>query len=133
LIPGLDPIDANEKINPMIPSSTSGGATRLSSWMIIIEDITNSTEGNILELVDADDWQMQMRVQVGKLNYMGAPTFKGGAFGGGAFTQSWDHPGYKVIYAQRDKAYFVKDITKSLLIKPINPLTGRAIWGDYWT
>lgn len=126
VVPGLDPKDANSDINPMITVSPTLGAHRLSSYMIIIDDITNSEGGNICELVYKDDWDINCRVKIGKLNYMGAPTFNGAT--GSMFVSSSDHPGYEVIMTARDKAYWVKDITKSLLIKPINPMTGKPIY-----
>ena len=39
LAPGLDPIDANDHINPIVPLSNGTiGGHRLSSYMFIIED-----------------------------------------------------------------------------------------------
>lgn len=127
LVPGLDPIDANEQVNPMVSVSPTAGAHRLSSYMIIIEDITNNESGNIIELVHGQDWDFQKRVIVGKLNYLGAPVF-----GNGTFLSSSHHPGYQMIMEKRDKAYWVKDVTKSLLIKPYNPYTGRPIYDGYF-
>lgn len=127
LVPGLDPTDANPQINPIIPLSKGIGGHRLSSYMIIIEDITSNDTGNIVELVHGADWDVQKRVIVGKLNYLGAPTFNGGVFNSASH-----HPGYQMVMEQRDKAYWVKDITKSLLIKPINPQTGRPIYDGYF-
>ena len=127
LVPGLDPTDANPQINPVVPMSNGIGGHRLSSYMIIIEDITNNASGNIVELVYQNDWDFQKRVIVGKLPYLGQPRFNGGVF-----NSANHHPGYQMIMEKRDKAYWVKDITKSLLIKPINPFTGRAIYDGYF-
>lgn len=127
LIPGLDPTEANEAINPKVPVAAGVGAHRLSSYMIIIEDITNNTQGNIVELVHGHDWDFQKRVITGKLNYLGAPTFNNGTFNSASH-----HPGYQMFMEKKDKAYWVKDITKSLLIKPINPLTGRPIYDGFY-
>lgn len=124
--PGLDPHDANDLINPMVTVAKSVGAHRLSSYMIIVDDITNSDGGNICELVPKHGFDMQQRVVVGKLNYLGSPNY------GGVFHSAGNHPGYEMYIEKRDKAYFVKDITKSLLIKPINERTGRPIYDGFF-
>lgn len=126
LAPGLDPIDANEMINPMVPLSKGIGGHRLSSYMFIIDDITN-TGDNVVELVDSEDWDLRHSFIQGKLPY----PFKGLA-GGGSWQRSNHHPGFEVYLEKRHKAYWVKDVTKSLLIKPINPFTGRAIYDGFY-
>jgi len=123
LAPGLDPIDANPQVNPIVPMSKGIGGHRLSSYMFIIDDITNADSGNIVELVYGPDWDYRHSVIQGKMAYMG------NTFGNsGSWQRSNHHPGFEVFMEKRHKAYFVKDITKSLLIKPINPFNGRPIY-----
>lgn len=126
LNPALDPVEANDKVNPTVPLSNGVGGHRLSSYMFIITDILDQESDNVLELVTAHDWDFSKRVEVGKLPYMGQARMNG------AFQSSSDHPGFKVKLEKRHKAYFVKDTTKSLLIKPINPYTGRPIYSGYY-
>ena len=125
LVPGLDPEEANEQINPLVPASKGIGGHRLSSYMFIIDDITN-TGDNVVELVCKDDWDTQMSVHQGKLAYPGTK------FGNGMWQRGSNHPGFEVYMEKRHKAYWVKDVTKSLLIKPINPFTGRALYSGYY-
>jgi hypothetical protein len=117
LIPALDPIVANDLENPYV------GAHRLSSYVMIIDDL--SGEGsNICEMVYGPDWDFQHRFINGKMNYLDVR----GSGGFGAFQSSSHHPGFEVFMEKRHKAYWIKDITKSLLIKPINPRTGKPIF-----
>lgn len=126
LNPGLDPIDANELVNPMVPLSNGIGGHRLSSYMFIITDITDTNSDNVVEIVYGPDPDFDKSVEVGKLPYMGQPRMNG------AYQRSSNHPGYKVMMQKRHKAYFVKDVTKSLIIKPINPFTGRPIFSGVY-
>lgn len=127
LNPGLDPIEANEYVNPIVPISNNIGGHRLSSYMFMISDIIeNGDNGNVLELVYGPDWDFEKSVIVGKLPYMGQSRYNG------AYQRSNHHPGYKVILEKRHKAYFLKDATKSLLIKPLNPRTGRPIFSGFF-
>jgi hypothetical protein len=122
LAAGLDPIDANDFINPIVPLSNGTlGGHRLSSYMFIIDDITSGTD-NVLELVYGNDWDMTHSVHQGKLAYPGNENGKG------SWQRGSNHPGFEVYMEQRHKAYFVKDVTKSLLIKPINPFTNKPIY-----
>lgn len=127
LAPALDPVDANPLVNPIVPLSNTIGGHRLSSYMFIIDDLTEFESDNIVELVYGYDWDITKRVNVGKLNYMGAPSYNG-AF----ITSTPHHPGYEIFMEKRHKAYFLKDPTKSLLIKPINPFTNRPIFSVYF-
>lgn len=123
LAAGLDPIDANDFINPVVPlSNGSVGGHRLSSYMFIIDDITNGASDNVMELVYGNDWDMTHSVHQGKLPYMGTQN------NSGSWQRGSNHPGFEVYMEQRHKAYFVKDVTKSLLIKPINPFTNKPIY-----
>lgn len=126
LAPGLDPIDANEMINPMVPVSKGIGGHRLSSYIFIIDDITN-TGDNVVELVDKYDWDVTHRVIQGKMAY----PFKGLNSGNSHLSAS-NHPGFEVYLEKKHKAYWVKDITKSLIIKPINPFTQRPIYDGFY-
>lgn len=126
LNPALDPHEANDRVNPIIPTSGVIGGHRLSSYMFIITDIVDVESDNVLELVYGPDHEFEKRVIVGKLPYMGQPRMNG------AFQSSNHHPGYQVMIEKRHKAYFVKDTTKSLLIKPINPFNGRPIFSGYF-
>jgi hypothetical protein len=126
LAPGLDPIDANELINPMVPMSKTIGGHRLSSYMFIIEDIVDLEGDNICELVYGPDWDVRKSVIQGKLAYMG------NTFNGDMWQRSGHHPGYEVFMEKRHSAYWVKDITRSLVIKPINPFTNKPIFNGYF-
>lgn len=126
LNPALDPVEANEYVNPMIPLSNQIGGHRLSSYMFIITDLTEQNSDNVVELVYGPDWDFEKSVEVGKLPYMGQSRMNG------AYQRSSNHPGYKVMIEKRHKAYFVKDTTRSLLIKPINPFTGRPIYSGFF-
>lgn len=123
LNPALDPVDANERINPIVPFSNNIGGHRLSSYMFIISDITENGSDNIVELIYKPDWDFTKSVEVGKLPYMNQPMYNG------AFIKSSNHPGFKVTMTKKHKAYFLKDATKSLLIKPLNPYTGKPLFG----
>lgn len=127
LAEGLDPHDANEQVNPVVPATKGIGGHRLSSYMFIIDDITNNDSGNICELVYGPDWDYRRSVIQGKMPY------PGNTFGNGMWQRSNHHPGFEVFMEKRHKAYFVKDVTKSLLIKPINPFTGRPIYESYFS
>lgn len=117
-VPALDPIIANDWENPIY------GGERLSSYMFIIDDL--SAEGNnVYEIVYGPDWDFSHRFINGKMNYLDV---KSGQSSFAAFQSSSHHPGFEVFMEKRHKAYWIKDITKSLLIKPINPRTGRPIF-----
>lgn len=124
LAPGLDPIDANEQVNPVVPNIKGIGGHRLSSYMFIIDDITNYDSDNVIELVDSKDWDLRHSVRQGKMAYLGTE------FGDGKWQRSSNHPGFEVYLEKRHKAYFLKDPTKSLLIKPVNPHTGRPVFSS---
>jgi hypothetical protein len=46
----------------------------------------------------------------------------------GPWQSSNNGPGFEVYIEKRMKAYHIKDITRSLLIKPYNPFTGKPIF-----
>lgn len=126
LNPALDPVEANDKVNPMVPVANGIGGHRLSSYMFVITDILEQESDNVVELMYGPDWDFEKSVEVGKLPYMGQARMQG------AYQRSSNHPGYKVMIEKRHKAYFVKDVTKSLLIKPLNPFTGRPIYSGFY-
>lgn len=118
-VPALDPIVANDLENPIV------GGERLSSYIFIIDDL--SAEGdNVYEVVYGPDWDFNWRYINGKMNYLDAKSSSTGSMA--PFQSSSQHPGFQVFMEKRHKAYWIKDITKSLLIKPINPRTGRPIF-----
>lgn len=117
-VPALDPIIANDWENPLY------GGERLSSYIFIIDDL--SAEGdNVHEIVYGPEWDFNWRYINGKMNYLDA---KSNGSSSAPFQSSSQHPGFQVFMEKRHKAYWIKDITKSLLIKPINPRTGRPIF-----
>lgn len=117
-VPALDPIIANDLENPLF------GGERLSSYIFIIDDL--SAEGdNVYEVVYGPDWDYQHRFINGKMNYL---DIKSSSSSFAAFQSANNHPGFQVFLEKRHKAYWIKDITKSLLIKPINPRTGKPIF-----
>lgn len=121
--PALDPEYANSSVNPIVPLSGEIGGHRLSSYMFLIDDLSvNAEGGNILELVCDGDWDFSKQVIVGKLPYMGVSKsmneWEGSHLG----------PGFDVYLTKKHKAYFLKDPTRSLIIKPINPFTGMPIF-----
>lgn len=117
-VPALDPIIANDLENPLF------GGERLSSYIFIIDDL--SAEGdNVYEVVYGPDWDYQHRFINGKMNYL---DIKSSSSSFAAFQAANNHPGFQVFLEKRHKAYWIKDITKSLLIKPINPRTGKPIF-----
>ena len=126
LAPGLDPVDANPQVNPVVAGAKGIGGNRLSSYMFIIDDITDYDSDNIVELVYGPDWDTRISVIQGKMAYMGDRQFNN------RWQRSSHHPGFEVFMEKRHKAYWVKDVTKSLLIKPINPTTGRPIYDPYF-
>lgn len=118
-VPALDPIIANDWENPLY------GGERLSSYIFIIDDL--SAEGNnVHEIVYGPEWDFNWRYINGKMNYLDAKSNSTGSMA--PFQSSSQHPGFQVFMEKRHKAYWIKDITKSLLIKPINPRTGRPIF-----
>lgn len=117
-VPALDPIIANDLENPLCDGE------RLSSYIFIIDDL--SAEGdNVYEVVYGPQWDFNWRYINGKMNYLDAKSSTNSI---APFQSSSQHPGFEVFMEKRHKAYWVKDITKSLLIKPINPRTGKPIF-----
>ncbi len=112
-VPALDPIYANEYNNPLYQGH------RLSSYMFIIDDLSGEG-GNVEELVYGPDWDFNHFYENGKMSYED--------MGGKPFHGNKDIPGFNVYMEKRMKAYRLIDPTKSLIIKPINPYTGKMIF-----
>lgn len=122
-IPALDPIQANDLENPMIDGH------RLSSYVFIIDDLTANND-NIHEIVYGPDFDFHHFYINGRMNYMDSPNMSSSR--SGPYQASNLNPGFEVYIEKRHKAFWVKDITKSLLIKPFNPRTGRPIFEPYF-
>lgn len=114
-VPAFDPIEANDIENPMVDGH------RLSSYIYVIDDLTSKND-NIYEIVYGPDFDFHHRYINGRMNYMDSPTMKG------PWQSSNNGPGFEVYIEKRMKAYHIKDITRSLLIKPYNPFTGKPIF-----
>lgn len=123
-IPALDPIQANELENPMIDGH------RLSSYMFIVDDLSAQND-NIHEIIYGPDRDFNHFYVNGRMNYMDNPNYSTSR--GGPYQSSGPGvPGFEVYIEKRHKMYWVKDPTKSLLIKPYNPRTGRPIFEPYF-
>ena len=123
-VPALDPIQANELENPQVDGH------RLSSYMFIIDDLTAQND-NIYEIVYGPDRDFNHFYVNGRMNYMDSPAF--GTSRSGPYQSSGPAiPGFEVYIEKRHKMYWVKDPTKSLLIKPYNPRTGRPLFEPYF-
>lgn len=122
--PSLDPATASETINPFVTVQNGVGGNRLSSYIYIINDLSGSTTNdNVVEFVYGPDYDVTKVVDVGRLNY---PGFGSGNVHRGDIT----NPGFTVHFLQKTKAYWLVDPTKSLILKPFNPKTGKPIF-DY--
>jgi hypothetical protein len=122
-VPALDPIAANEIENPMIEGH------RLSSYMFIIDDLTASND-NIHEIVYGPDFDFHHFYINGRMNYLDNPAY--GTSRSGPYQASNTGAGFEVYIEKRLKAYWIKDLTKSLLIKPYNPYTGKPLFEPYY-
>jgi hypothetical protein len=112
-VPAFDPIVSNEYNNPMYDGH------RLSSYMMVIDDLSGEG-GNVEELVYGADWDFNHFYTNGKLAYED--------MGGRPHHGNKDIPGFEVYVEKKLKAYRLVDPTKSLIIKPINPFTGKMIF-----
>lgn len=122
-VPTLDPIEANDLENPFYDGH------RLSSYMFIIDDLTANND-NIHEIVYGPDFDFHHFYINGRMNYLDNPNMGGSR--PGPYQASNTGPGFEVYLEKRLKAYWVKDITKSLLIKPFNPFTGKPLFEPYF-
>lgn len=116
LSPALNPRKGvNDFTNPLI------GAYRLSSYMMFMTDVTNSSEGNVYSLRNSQQWDTKWQFENGKYNYMGNLN---------GFQGRLDVPwGFKVRMEKRHQALMLKDPTKAFILKPINPNNGLP-FGD---
>lgn len=119
LMPSLDPTQASEHENPMI------NGFRLSGYSFIVTDITAAGD-NIYEIVYGPDWDFSRRYINGRMNYMDSPSYAA------PFSSANNGPGFDVFVEKRMKAYWIKDPSKVLLLKPINPKTGRPFGEPYF-
>jgi len=122
-VPALDPVVANDIENPIVDGE------RLSSYMFIIDDLTASND-NIHEIVYGPDFDFHHFYINGRMNYMDSSNFNSSK--SGPYQASNTGPGFEVYIEKRHKCYWVKDITRSLLIKPFNPFTGRPLFEPYF-
>ena len=125
--PSLDPIEASELVNPMIPVNNATGGYRLSSYMFIVDDLSSNNtaadgSSNIAELYYGPDWDVRKSYTNGSLPYPGSENANG------TWQKSLDFSGFRVDLEVKYKAYWLKDPTKSLVIMPINPKTGKTIY-----
>lgn len=118
-VPALDPIQANDLENPMIDGH------RLSSYIFMVDDLTANND-NIHEIVYGPDFDFHHFYINGRMNYMDSGAFSTSR--SGPYQASNLNPGFEVYIEKRHKAYWIKDVTKSLLIKPYNPRTGKPIF-----
>lgn len=120
--PSLDPATANEDINPFLALNNGVGGNRLSSYMFIIEDLSGNTEdGNVLEILYEKDFGIKKFVEQGRLAYPGTSS-------NGMHLGITSNPGFSVQFLQNHKGYHLLDPTKSLIMRPINPKTGKPIF-----
>lgn len=117
-VPELDPIQANEIENPTVDGH------RLSSYLFIIDDLTANND-NIYEVVYGPDRDFHHFYINGRMNYLDIP---GKGSKAGPYQASHTGPGFDVYIEKRLKCYHVIDPTKSLLIKPLNPYTGKPLF-----
>ena len=124
--PSLDPETANHITNPMVPVNMGVGGFRLSSYIFIIDDLTANNTGpsgsNVCELLYRPDYQLRQWYQNGQLAYPGSEDANG------RWQSSSNIAGFVSYMAMKNKAYWLKDPTKSLVIKPIDPFTGKPIF-----
>lgn len=118
----LDPQTTNALVNPMVTTTNGMGGHFLSSYIFILESLAADVEGgNVKELLYGPDWEVRKSVTQGKLAYPGLGTQ--------TFWQRSNHSaGFEVDFEQRHKSYWLCDPTKSLVVKPYNPYTGKPIF-----
>lgn len=126
----FDPIGRDDIENPKV--STRFGSYHLSSFIFMVTDLTG--EGNnIVEVRKRNYWDFAHYVVQGKLQY----PISGGVAnvnGGNPFITSdprLNH-GFQVFMEKPHIAYWMKDPSKALVIRPFNPVTGRALFASYF-
>lgn len=129
--PSLDPIGRDDIENPKV-SMGRFGAYHLSSYVFMIPDLSGGGN-NIVEVRKKDFWDFAHYVVEGKLQY----PISGGVAGvnnGQAFRTNdvrLNH-GFQVFMEKPHVAYWMKDPSKALVIRPFNPVTGRALFSGYF-
>ena len=126
----FDPIGRDDIENPKV--GTRFGSYHLSSFVFMIIDLSGEGD-NIVEVRKKDYWEFSHIVEQGKLRY---PISGGSAdVNGGMPFLSNDvrgNPGFRVFMEKPHIAYWMKDPSKSLVIRPYNPVTGRALFASYF-
>lgn len=129
--PSFDPIGRDDIENPKV--NVGRFATHhLSSYVFMIPDL--SGEGNnIVEVRKKNYWDFAHYVVEGKLRY---PISGGVAdVNGGQAFRTGDvrlNHGFQVFMEKPHVAYWMKDPSKALVIRPFNPVTGRAFLSSYF-
>lgn len=112
LNPAFDNVHTNDIENPIIDGYP------LSSYSMIVFDITDNTNDNIYLLKKEWDHELQWHYQNGTMDYMGRTQ---------GFASSGNFNGYRVFMHQTMPAIWVKDPTKVLKIVMRNPVTGASL------
>lgn len=115
--PGLDPIKADEMINPILKSGH-----RLSSYTMIIEDYNTASDN--VTILRKNNHKVKMTVENGEESH---PIFQGNtSIAGNNVTyhqQSDENTGFRVKFSTKADTLVVKDPTKLLKLVPKNPIT----------
>jgi hypothetical protein len=121
--PALDPMDANPLVNPTVTMTNGVSGNRLSSYMFFIESLDANLEGaNVKEVVYGPESEIWGMYHNGRLAYPGSNS------SGMMHQGDPNNPGYSVHFFLADIAYWLVDPTKSLVFRPINPITGKPIF-----
>lgn len=124
--PSLDPETANHITNPVVPVNNGVGGFRLSSYIFIVDDLSannsNGGQSNVCEILYRPDYQLRRWFINGQLAYPGSENSDGG------WAAASNHAGFESFMALKNKAFWLKDPTKSLVLKPLNPFTGKPIF-----
>lgn len=117
--PGLDPIKADDFVNPMLPSGY-----RLSSYTMIIEDYNTASDNVVILRKSGDGGKIRMIVENGTETH---PYFQGSYSAGGqnvTIHQGSDElTGFQVSFKGKADTLVVKDPTKLLKLVAKNPRT----------
>ena len=127
----FDPIGRDDIENPKVNVGRFG-SYHLSSYTFLISDL--SGEGNnVVEVRKENYWDFAHYVVEGKLRY---PISGGTAdVNGGAPMRTSDvrnNPGFTVFMEKPHVALWMKDPQKAIVIRPMNPITGRAFMSSYF-
>jgi hypothetical protein len=118
--PGLDPVKADEFINPILPSGY-----RLSSYTMIIEDYDTASDNVVILRKGGDGGKIKMIVENGTETH---PFFQGNYNVNGQNVSihngSDELTGFQVKFKGKADTLVVKDPTKLLKLVPKNPRTG---------